>query len=397
MKVLVLSWEYHPNIIGGMGIHVTELVSELAKLGVEVFVVTMGDRETPSSEEKGNLHVYRIPHEIHVGDFYSNVRQANSRMADLVQSHWEQWGGFDIVHVHDWLTSFVGIALKHKYKVPLIATIHATEKGRMRGYLESPMSKMIHEAEWRLTFEAWRIIVCSTFMRDFVAQDFGLPLEKIDVIPNGIDTSFIEKYQREELDLFRYMYAPPGTKLIFSIGRMVHEKGFHVLVEAVPSVLEKHPETKFVISGKGEKLEELRSLAWDIGVENNVVFTGYIEESDKHKLYLSADLSVFPSLYEPFGIVALEAMAAQTPVVASRVGGLVEFISHGETGFLVPPGDSRELARTIDFVLSNEKIASAVAEQAHRMVSRRYTWSGIARETAKVYQRVVEERSKVRW
>ncbi len=397
MKVLILSWEYHPNIIGGMGIHVTELARNLADLGVEIYVVTIGDRETALSEDDGLLHVRRVPSDTHAGDFYSNVLQANSRMAAFVQEHWEEWGGFDLIHVHDWLTSFVGIALKHRYRVPLLATIHATEKGRMRGNLQSPVSKMIHEAEWRLTFEAWRVIVCSEFMRNFLMQDLGLPAEKIDVIPNGIDISFVERYQDENLDLFRYMYAPPGVKLVFSVGRVVHEKGFHVLVQAAPSVLEKHPGTKFVISGKGEKLDELRSLAWSMGIENNVLFTGYISEADKHRLYLSSDMAVFPSLYEPFGIVALEAMAAKTPVVASKVGGLAEFISHGETGFLVPPGDPVTLAETMDFVLSNEDAVAKVAEKARRVVAEKYTWKGVAQETVKVYQRIVEERKKVNW
>jgi glycogen(starch) synthase len=331
------------------------------------------------------------------GDFYANVWRANVRMAEFVQREWSNWEPVSVIHVHDWLTSFMGIALKHHYKIPMIATIHATEKGRMNGVISSALSRMVHEAEWKLMYEAWRVIVCSTFMGRELERDFHLPSEKIDIIPNGIDIHTFDRYQSEDLSLFRHMYASDEERLVFSVGRMVHEKGFHVLVSAAAEVLKAHPEVKFVVAGKGEKLEDLRNRVWDLGIEENVMFTGYVDEDTKNRLYLVSDLAVFPSLYEPFGIVALEAMAAGCPVVVSNVGGLGEIVTDGVHGLVVPPGDPSALASAIVRVVENPALAKRWSENARRLVEESYDWLAIARKTLDVYRRVANERAQVEW
>ncbi len=397
MRVLVLSWEYPPHIVGGMGRHVVELVKALTQSGIEVLLVTPGISGGDIEEHHTNLHVYRVPISIESDDFYSNVWSANLRMAEFVQKKWDEWDRVDIIHVHDWLSSFMGIALKHNYKVPMLATIHATEKGRMNGDLNNTLSLMIHEAEWKLMYEAWRVIVCSGFMADALNKDFNIPPEKIDVIPNGVDVHAFDRHYDEDLSLFRHMYAGTGEKLVFSVGRIVHEKGFHVLVGAALRVLERHPEALFVVAGKGKKLNELRNSVLSLGIEEKMMFTGYVNEETKNKLYLVSDMAVFPSLYEPFGIVALEAMAARCPVMVSSVGGLKEVVTNEVYGLVVPPGDPDALAGAICRIIENPQEASEWAENAYQLVSESYDWLVIARETASVYERVVSERAEVDW
>ncbi len=374
-----------------------ELTDGLIRLGVEVRVVTPAFSGGEPEEHSGNLHIHRVPASMEEGDFYANVWRANLSMAEFVQQQWANWDPVDVIHVHDWLTSFMGIALKHNYKVPMIATIHATEKGRMNGVIGSTVSRMVHEAEWKLMYEAWRVIVCSKFMGRALEEDFRLPPEKIDIIPNGVNVHAFDRYRGEDLSLFRNMYAADDEKLVFSVGRMVHEKGFHVLVSAAAKALKTHPELKFVVAGKGEKLDELRNQVWELGIEEKMMFTGYVDEDTKNRLYLVSDLAVFPSLYEPFGIVALEAMAAGCPVVVSGVGGLGEIVTNEVHGLVVPPGDADALASAIVRAVENPGEAKRWAENAHRMVEESYDWLAIARKTLEVYQRVVAERAAVEW
>jgi len=168
---------------------------------------------------------------------------------------------FDIIHAHDWQVAFAAIALKQRFKLPLLATIHATERGRWRGYLGGGPSAQIAAAEWQLTFEAWRVVTPSRSMANEIHNYFNLPANKIDVIPNGIDTRVFDALDGN-LDAFRGQYAQPdpsagsgqAVPLVFNVGRLTHEKGAHLLIETVPRVLAQHPATKFVNAGSGPSL-----------------------------------------------------------------------------------------------------------------------------------------------
>jgi glycosyltransferase involved in cell wall biosynthesis len=193
------------------------------------------------------------------------------------------------------------------------------------------------------------------------------------------------------------MYALPGEQIVFTVGRVVYEKGLHVLVAGAPSILAQQPEAKFVIAGKGPELEALRSQAWHLGVGEKILFTGFISDEDRDRLFKLADCSVFPSLYEPFGIVALEAMAARSPVVVSQVGGLQEVVEHAETGITVYPDDPGSLAWGIVHTLQHPAWARMRVESAYRTVVEEYNWPRIARLTLGVYQQVCQERAISTW
>jgi glycosyltransferase involved in cell wall biosynthesis len=234
-------------------------------------------------------------------------------------------------------------------------------------------------------------------MADELQSYFSSPADKLDVIPNGVDPSPFQSLDGTDLNGFRAQWAQPDEKIVLYVGRVVHEKGIEELIRSAPSVLKSVPQARYIIAGRGPELDRLRNLVWEMGLSNKVLLPGFIEEEDRNRLYKVADCAVFPSLYEPFGIVALEAMAAGTPVVVSEVGGLREVVRHAETGITIYPGDPESCAWGIIHTLQHPKWAAQRVENALLDVEQRFNWDIIARQTADVYTRIVEERLKTSW
>jgi len=395
MRILLLSWEYPPQSVGGLARHVEDLAISLAADRHDVHVITIGrSGEAPERRENG-VYVHRVEaYPVHAPDFITWVLQLNNRFLEEAIVIMQKYGPFQIIHAHDWLVAFTGRALKHAYRMPLIATIHATEAGRNRG-LYNDMQRYINSVEWWLTYEAWRVIVCSQHMLQEVQGLFQLPADKITIIPNGV---YSKKFRAGAVDPeLRRRYATPHEKIIFFVGRLVIEKGVQVLLEAMPRILSACPEAKLVIAGKGPMEGQLKSRARELGVSHKVYFAGYIDDRIRNQLYRSASVAVFPSLYEPFGIVALEAMAAGTPVVASDTGGLTEIITHAVDGMRAFPGNSGSLADNILAVLRDRNLAENLRANGHRLVLDVYDWENIARRTAEVYQEVYHEYRRTPW
>lgn len=398
MRVLMFSWEYPPHVVGGLGQHVAEILPALGSLpDLEVHLVTPGSGGGAAHEAVGGATVHRVDPPITEGDFYTGAWQINLRLEEYARTLWHEAGPFDLVHVHDWLVAFVGAAFKRSYTVPLVSTIHATEKGRGGGFLSSDQARAIHHVEWWLTYESWRVIACSQYMADEITDYFACPQDKIDVIPNGVDTERFDRLSDKGLSQFRNMYALPSEQIVFSVGRIVHEKGLHLLISAMPAILAQHPTSKLVIAGKGPELDALRSQAWRLGIGEKVLLTGFISDDDRDRLFRIASCAVFPSIYEPFGIVALEAMAARCPVVVTAVGGLKDVVVHNETGIVVYPNNSDSLAWGIVHTLKNPEWSQRRAANAYELVRSRYNWRQIASDTAAVYRQVVAERAVTDW
>jgi glycosyltransferase involved in cell wall biosynthesis len=395
----MLSWEFEPHIVGGLGRHVSELVPALGRAGVEVHLVTPRFQGGPQAEALSpKTIVYRAePQQVESPDFFTGVWRTNVTMAQSAREILQTNGPFDVLHCHDWLTSFAAVDLKHQYRLPLVATIHATEKGRGRGKLHGDMARAIHNMEWWLTYEAWRIICTSGYMASEVHSTFQVPFDKIDIIPNGVDASEFDALEGVDLADFRSRYALPEEKIVLYVGRMVQEKGVYVLLEAASKVLAEYPAAKFVLAGTGPELEGVRTRAQELGLGPKAYIVGYVDDDTRNRLYKVADVAVFPSLYEPFGIVALEAMAARCPVVASNTGGLSEVIENHFTGILVTPGDSDSLAWGILHTLRRPDWSRARVENAYHVVKTKYNWDLVASSVAAVYQRVVRERAQVVW
>ncbi|SJZ41940.1 glycosyltransferase family 4 protein [Selenihalanaerobacter shriftii] len=392
MKVLMVSWEYPPISVGGLASHVNDLSTVLVEEGVEIHLVTQGGEEADRYEQEEGVNVYRVNKpEISTPDFLTWVMLVNFNLLEVANSLLDEYE-FNLIHTHDWLVGFTGKSLKYSHHLPLVATIHATESGRNNGIYNSHQ-KYINDVEWLIGYEAWRLICCSQYMKEEIHGLFQTPKDKIDVINNGVD---LDTFDDVEVPMdFKEKYT--NGNLIFFIGRIVREKGVQVLLEAAPKILSATPDTQFVIAGKGPMLDELKSQVYNFGIADNVTFTGYISEEEKERLYQVADVAVFPSLYEPFGIVALEAMASKTPVVVSGVGGLDEIIEDGRDGLKALPGNANSLAEKIIKLLTDQDYANSLQKTGYRKAVEDYSWQGIARKTKEVYQQVLDEYQSSSW
>jgi glycosyltransferase involved in cell wall biosynthesis len=395
MRILVLAWEFPPRIVGGIARHVAELYPEIVKLGHEVHLLTVEFENAPRYELVEGIHIYRVV--VPSGnDFFHWVANMNLSMDQQSQSLIAQKGKFDLIHAHDWLVGDAGISLKHHFKIPLIVTIHATEHGRYNG-LYNDTQRYIASKEGILIYNAWRIIVCSNYMRHELQRVFGTPWDKMSMIYNGIRPDKKKRDPNIDYQEFRRRFAHDYEKIVYYVGRMTYEKGVSVLLTAAPQVLQHlNNHVKFIIIGGGDT-DRLKQLAWNLGIWEQCYFTGFMSDEDLDKFQTVADCAVFPSLYEPFGIVALESFAAKVPVVVSNTGGLAEVVQHGQTGIVTQTNNPDSLAWGIVEVLKNPDASKIFVENAYQDLDLRFSWEKLAKQTIAVYQQVFEERSNVQW
>jgi glycogen synthase len=400
MRILMLSWEYPPHTVGGLGKHVAELLPALLqKQDTSIDLLTpRWEGGSPEEALGTNGRVFRVePSRGTPEDFMGTVTKTNYALEAKAESLILDSGVYDIIHAHDWLVAYAAVAEKHRYRTPLVSTIHATEKGRVRGDLQTELQRAIHGIEWWLTYESWRVITASRYMSEQVRESFALPPDKLDVIPNGVDTTRFDNLESEDLSEFRSSWARPEEKIVFFVGRLVWEKGIQVLIRAIPMIKAQMPGTKFVMAGTGPVLQDLRNLADSLGVGDSMFFTGFIPDEDRDRLFKVADVAVFPSLYEPFGIVALEAMGAKTPVIVADTGGLSDVVINNETGIKVYPDNPESLAWGILHTLQHPEWTKTRVENAYRAVKDLYNWPEIASETKNVYDRVRREYLQSDW
>jgi len=394
MKILVLTWEFPPRIVGGIARHVAELYPEVVQLGYEVHLITIEFGDAALYEVVEGIHVHRIP--VDSGhDFFHWIANLNRSMGHHGGKLIQEEGPFDLIHAHDWLVGDAAIALKHSFKVPLVATIHATEYGRYNG-LHTEQHYYINGKEKQLAYEAWRVIVCSDYMRREVERSLDTPWDKIDVIYNGIRPE--KKQPAPDFDRleFRRRFAEDELKIVYYVGRMAYEKGVAVLLNAAPKVLwEMGSKVKFVLIGGGNT-DHLKRQAWDLGIWHKCYFTGFMSDTDLDKFQTIADCAVFPSLYEPFGIVALESFAARVPVVVSDTGGLPEVVRHSKTGIVTWTNNADSLAWGILEVLRNPGYGQWLVDNAYKDLER-FSWPQLAQQTTSAYRRILQERSQVTW
>ena len=397
LTVMMLSWEYPPRVIGGISPHIYFLSKSLAKNNVNVHVITCDFPGAPQHEVIDGVEVHRI-------DSYKNPAPDFATWVYLMNLNMQKEAAaiaaklpnqIDVFHAHDWLVANAGIGLKHIFRKPLIVTMHSTEIGRRDG-LHTNNENMIHETEAWLNYEAWKVICCSDYMVQHVKWAFGLPNDKLTMIPNGVTPHTYDGLGRQDLKEFRQKFALPEEKLVLYVGRLVYEKGIHILINAVPHVLTKI-NAKFVIVGSGYMKEQLSTIVKSMDLEHKVLFQGFMDEENLIKLQKCADVCVVPSLFEPFGIVALEAMAAKTPVVVSDTGGLSEIVNHDVTGVKVYSNNADSLAWGITRVLSDEQYSRNLQENAYKVILEKYDWDKIARQTKQLYESIQGEYSKSFW
>ncbi len=396
MRLLMLSWEFPPLGVGGLSQHVFEISRALAAEGCRVEVITAGGEDLPEKELMNGVKVWRVS-PYHAGKergFIDWVQRLNFALLEKGAMLCNRGGRFDLVHAHDWLVAYAARALKHIYTMPLLLTMHATEFGRNSG-LHNDEQRYISGIEWWLAYEAWKVICCSGYMREELHRAFQLPEEKVVVVANGIRPEAFET--AGGVSSLPEHLLNSGDKIIFYVGRLVVEKGVQVLLEAAPYVLRRFPEAKFVIAGTGPYGEHLKEKSVELGLGDRVYFCGYIDDGTRNELYRLASAAVFPSLYEPFGIVALEAMVSGAPVIVSACGGLDEIVEHEVDGLKVPPGDAARLAREITRLLADENAAASLADKGYSKAVKNYSWKAVASQTAGIYREIVFSPDNKKW
>ena len=387
MKILMLTWEYPPRIVGGIARVVNDLSKRLIKDGHDVYVVTYREGNAPYYENDKGVNVYRVDnYMINPNNFIDWIMQLNFNMVAKVNELIAKGEKFDVVHAHDWLVAYAAKTLKNSYDLPLVSTIHATEAGR-NGGIHNEVQRYINDTEWMLTYESSEVIVNSKFMKNDLQRLFGLPYEKTNVVANGINST---AYSGIEKDYdFRRQYAADNEKIILFMGRLVYEKGVQHLISAMPKILANYHDAKLIIAGKGGMLDELKAQVQAMGLGQKVYFTGYLNAKQVSKMYKCADISVFPSTYEPFGIVALEAMLAGVPTVVSDVGGLNEIVEHRVDGMKSYAGNPNSLADSILELLFNPQLCDSISKKAKAKVKNEYSWTKIAQDTHFIYQKAI--------
>jgi glycogen(starch) synthase len=387
VRCLILSWEYPPLVEGGLGRHVGRLAPGLAGLGLDVDVLTRGAEA--AQERRDGVAVHRVA-EARRPDDVTRLVAWVERLNDQLLAAGTELGGaapFDLVHGHDWLVAEAAERLAGRFGCPLAMTIHATEHGRHRGWVAGEPQAQIHAAEARAVHGADRLIVCSEYMRGHLADVFGVGERRISVIPNGVDAGAAVAGRAGVRDAV----AVPSERLVLLAGRLVHEKGFQLALDALPHLVERLGAVRLVVAGAGIHGGALRAAAAAGGLADRVTFLGWVDAARLSDLYAVADACVVPSIYEPFGLVALEAMAAGCPCVVADTGGLREVVAHGETGLRFTAGDPGSLAAMVERILVDRPLRQRLVAAAREHV-RGFGWAAVAARTAGVYRELCPAR-----
>jgi glycogen(starch) synthase len=393
MKVLMLSWEYPPVVVGGLGRHVHALARHLAKQGHDVVVLCRHAAGTdaathPTTDDLiDRVRVIRVaedpPHLQFERDLVAWTLAMGHAMVRAGLALLGDWRP-DVVHAHDWLVSHPAIALAEHTRVPLVATVHATEAGRHSGWLSQPLNHQVHSVEWWLANRADALVTCSAAMRTEVSYLFEVPAEDITVIHNGIEPRSW-RVPSAAVRETRDRYSPAGGPILLFFGRLEWEKGIHDLIGALPHIRRSHPGTRLVVAGKGGHEPKLVEHARKMRVRRSVDFVGHLSDRQLAAALAATDVVVLPSRYEPFGIVALETAAAGAPLVASTAGGLGEVVLHEQTGLSFAPGDVDGLTSAVREVLDDPAAAQRRAKAAKARLSTDFDWDRIAKATSEVY------------
>ena len=393
MRVLIVSWEYPPVVIGGLGRHVHALARRLATAGHDVRVLARQPAGTDASTHPTESQLADGVQVLRVAEDPAHLEFERDMVAwTLAMSHamvratprWLDGWQPDVVHAHDWLVAHAAIGIAELLDVPLVATMHATEAGRHAGWLTGIVSQQVHSVEWWLAQRADALITCSEAMRAEVSCLFDRDPADIRVLHNGIEPRRW-RVRRAEVDAARALYAPDRAPLLLYFGRLEYEKGVHDLIAALPRIRRAHPGTRLLIAGAGTQLEFLVEQARTHRVRRAVRLVGHLPDAELATLLAAVDAVVLPSRYEPFGMVALETAAAGAPLVASTAGGLGEVVRDGVTGLSFEPADVAGITTAVSAVLTDPASAATRAKAARARLRSEFHWDRIAAATAAVY------------
>ncbi len=415
MKIAVFVYEYPPKIVGGLGTYAAEITRKFVLMDHDVTVFTMNDDQgsLPTREIWRGIEIHRPLH-IDISDSLPDVIAEDIRKwgrglhlfgklmvynylsaAQLINQLIKKEGmKYDLVIAHDWLSVMGGLTVKRETGLPLAFHVHSTEKGRTLGGGSSVVSNI----ESRGGQLADLIVTVSYAMKDELIQ-LGFPKEKIEVAYNGVDP---QKYDpanisKEQIKQVREKYGVKDDEfMILFLGRLVAIKGVDKLIMAIPHIMQKIPKVKLVIVGVGDQQEYMTNLTRTMKLESYVRFCfDFIPEEERIAHYAACDVAVFPSYYEPFGIVALEAMSMEKPVVvgAAGVSGMREIVvccGEEQCGFHIDPNNPTDIAWGVVSALEDPEKTSWLGKNGRKRVIEEFSWTRIAEKTIELYQKILK-------
>lgn len=408
--VLMFGWEFPPYNSGGLGIACLGLTQSLVREGVQVkFVLPrkvdfsydymqflFADTTTVITREvfeylqhvinpysilsSRECHLQELATDMHLGEISGDIYAQVLKYA-LLSQHIITHEDFDIIHCHDWLTIEAGLLAKRMTGKPLVFHIHATEFDRTGGNV----NQVIYDIERKGMHAADNIIAVSNFTKSTMVNHYGIAPEKVEIVHNGIDY-YIEKNGAKDTELISNLekLKALGRKIILFTGRFTMQKGAEYFLQAAKRVCAYDENILFVMAGSGDMEQHLLYLTASLGLSNRVVFPGFVRDEKLKSLYACADLFVMPSVNEPFGLVALEAMVHETPVILSKRAGVTEILRNALT---VDFWDVEEMAHLILSVLHHEALHRTLRDFGHDEV-KEITWQRAAQKVHHIYRQV---------
>ncbi|MDR0965816.1 MAG: glycogen synthase [Myxococcales bacterium] len=383
MKVTYFTREYPPHIYGGAGVHIENLAREVSRrMKVEVRCFGEQKSDDPDLTVKG----YGAWPRMWEGEdkkFNSTLGTFSTDMS-MIRDHIDS----ELVHTHTWYAAMAGYFAKVLYDIPFVATVHSLEP--LRPWKEEQLGRSYHLTSWieRVALEnADRIVAVSNQSRGEILDNFEVDPKRVVVIHNGIDLGLWRHVERSQT---REAYGLMDEPYILFVGRTSRQKGLVHLIDAMKFV---DPGVKLVCCTSAPDTPEIEEeIAAKVREEPRCVWINTMLRKDQYiELYSQCSVFACPSVYEPFGIINLEAMACERPVVASAVGGIQEVVVPGETGFLVPPADPKALAESINKVLRDPEMARRMGLAGRQRVVDHFSWSSIAEKTVAMYRELVDE------
>src|SRR3989338_3754396 len=401
MKVLMFGWEFPPMSSGGLGTACYGLTKGLSNKGVEVTFVLPYSAESDvdfvklrSTNKIPNLKLRKISSAIkpymtsesyHIFVSKKSASQAKiygSTLFDEVYRYTmaaekiAEEEDFDVIHCHDWMTFGAGIKAKKKKNKPLVLHVHATELDRAGGH---QVNQHVYDLERQGMHKADRIIAVSNFTKNKIMAHYEIPSEKISVVHNAVD--FAQHYYDESFEIKK------TDKVVLFLGRITLQKGPDYFVYAAKKVLEHEKNVKFIVAGTGDMEPFIIEKAAELGIADKVLFAWFLNQDDVERAYRMADVYVMPSVSEPFGITALEAMKNKTPVIVSKQSGVSEVINHC---LKVDFWDVNELSSKIISLLRYRQLHEALKDNAYFEV-KKFSWDVPAQKCIEVYNEVISK------
>jgi glycogen(starch) synthase len=412
MKIACFVDEFPPFFRGGLGTYATEISRQFIRKGHSLSVFSRNRGNDPTSDTWSGVDVHR-PRLMKFSDIFSivnpaevktwddngqeffaetilyNLLSASKLVNNLVLKDNQH---YDLLVSHDWLAALAGIIARRNLGAPFVFHFHSTEQGR-----NPAGSPTIKDIERLSATVADRIVTVSYAMRDELVN-YGYPEQKIRVIHNGVDEKKYDatRFSSRQVEAFRETIGIGSSPMIFFIGRLTWVKGADMLVLAMTHIIKKIPDAKLVILGKGEMEQMLSQMVRDLHLEENVLlYFRMVPEEERLLYYAASDVAVFPSKYEPFGIVCTEAMSMGKPVVVGARGtsGFREQVipwGDGICGYHINPYDPLDIAKYIVDILKRPDLAATMGKNGRNRVEEQFTWEIASEKTLGVYQELVD-------